>query len=347
MKVAFDAQLTIGTPTGIGEYASGLAAALRRRSRVDVVELSEPRLDPWRFDRRVLWDQLLLPRRARASGAAVLHCASGTMPLSGRTPVVVTVHDVAWLRVQAHTRWYARWYFGALSLQRYASARHIAVDSEFSRRELLEVCPALDPQRVTVVYPGVAADMCALQRGTPDRSTILVVGTVERRKNLAALIRLLPQLPGAHIVSVGPPTPYRDECAALAASLGVSERLDMRGYVSRKDVLRLYERCGVVAVPSTYEGFGYAAAQAMCAGVPCVVSEGGSLPEIAGPGVPVVALDDARAWTETLQAALAGSYDASAAIARGNAIERFSWDAAAGAMEMLYAAASSNGTSGS
>jgi glycosyltransferase involved in cell wall biosynthesis len=85
----------------------------------------------------------------------------------------------------------------------------------------------------------------------------------------------------------------------------------------------------------------------MCAGVPCVVSEGGSLPEIAGPGVPVVALDDARAWTETLQAALAGSYDASAAIARGNAIERFSWDAAAGAMEMLYAAASSNGTSGS
>jgi glycosyltransferase involved in cell wall biosynthesis len=344
MKVAFDAQLTVGTPTGIGEYANGLAAALRRRNRVELVELSEPRLDPWRFDRRVLWDQLLLPRRARASGAAVLHCASGTMPPAGRTPVVVTVHDVAWLRVQAHTRWYARWYFGTLALRRYASARRIAVDSEFSRRELLDVCPALDPQRVTVVYPGVAADVCALERGTADRSTILVVGTVERRKNLAALIRLLPQLDGARIVSVGPPTPYRDECDALAATLGVSERLEMRGYVSRDDVLSLYARSAVVAVPSTYEGFGYAAAQAMCAGVPCVVSDGGSLPEIAGPNVPVIALDDERAWTETLQAALAGTYDASAANARAPAIERFSWDASAGAMEALYAAASRNGS---
>ncbi len=347
MKVAFDAQLTVGTPTGIGEYANGLAAALRRRKRVDVIALSEPRLDPWRFDRRVLWDQVLLPRRARASGATVLHCASGTMPLAGRMPVVLTVHDVAWLRVQAHTRWYARWYFGALSLRRYASARHIAVDSEFSRRELLEVCPALDPQRVTVVYPGVAADMCALERRMGDRRTILVVGTVERRKNLAALIRLLPELDRAHIVSIGPPTPYRDECAALAASLGVSERLEMRGYVARNDVLGLYASCGVVAVPSTYEGFGYAAAQAMCAGVPCVVSERGSLPEIAGPDVPVIALDDARAWTETLRGALAGAYDAGAANARAMAIERFSWDAAAAAMERLYVAASSHGSSGS
>ena len=262
-------------------------------------------------------------------------------------PAVVTVHDVAWLRVQAHTRWYARWYFGALSLRRYASARHIAVDSEFSRRELLEVCPALDPQRVTVVYPGVAADVCALERRIGDRRTILVVGTVERRKNLAALIRLLPELDGAHIVSIGPPTAYRDECAALAASLGVSERLEMRGYVAREDVLELYAGCGVVAVPSTYEGFGYAAAQAMCSGVPCVVSERGSLPEIAGPGVPVVALDDARLWTETLQAALAGAYDASAADARATAIARFSWDAAAGAMEKIYVAASGNGISGS
>jgi glycosyltransferase involved in cell wall biosynthesis len=341
MKVAFDAQLTVGTPTGIGEYAGGLAAALRRRHRIELIELSEPRLDPWRFDRRVLWDQVLLPRRARASGAAVLHCASGTMPLAGRMPVVVTVHDVAWLRVQAHTRWYARRYFGALSLRKYASARHIAVDSEFSRRELLDVCPALDPQRVTVVYPGVAADLCALERAAPDRSTILVVGTVERRKNLGALIRLLPEIDGARIVSVGPPTSYRDECEALAATLGVSERLDMRGYVPREEVLALYARCAVVAVPSIYEGFGYAAAQAMCAGIPCIVSDRGSLPEIAGPGVPVVALDDERAWTETLRSALAGALDARAAGARAAATERFSWDTSADAMEALYAAASS------
>ena len=51
MKVALDAQLTIGNATGIGEYVRGLTAALRRRG-VDFVELCDPALDPWRFDRR-------------------------------------------------------------------------------------------------------------------------------------------------------------------------------------------------------------------------------------------------------------------------------------------------------
>jgi glycosyltransferase involved in cell wall biosynthesis len=337
VRVAFDAQLGVGTATGIGEYATGLAAALIRRARVDLIELREPRLDPWRFDRRVVWDQWLLPRRARSARADVLHCASGTMPLLSSVPAIVTVHDVAWLRVQAHARAYARWYFGRFSLERYRSAIQIAVDSEFSRRELLEVCPQLDAARVAVVYPGVAGDICALRRQAPDRTTILVVGTVERRKNLAALIRLLPHLDGARIVSVGPPTPYREECAALAASLGVGDRIDMRGYVARDELLALYARCAVVAVPSLYEGFGYAAAQAACAGVPSIVSDRGSLPEIAGKMTPVLSPDDDEAWTAALQSAVAGEYDAVASAARAAAIERFSWDAAAQSMETLYA----------
>ena len=339
MKVAFDAQLTVGTATGIGEYAAGLARALARRARIELIELIEPRLDPWRFDRRALWDQWELPRRARRARADVLHCTSGTIPFSIGMPVVVTVHDVAWLRVQSHTRAYARWYFGDFSLRRYAGAARIAVDSEFSRRELLDVCSGLDESKVRVVYPGVDEDVCTLWRQPPDRSTILAVGTVERRKNLELLIRLLPSLDGARIVSVGPPTPYRDECAALAASLGVGDRVELRGYVPREELLRLYARCAVVAVPSSYEGFGYAAAQAACAGVPCIVSDRGSLPEVAGRITPVLSLDDDEAWAAALQSALAGEYDAVAAASRAGAIERFSWDAAAEAMESMYALA--------
>ena len=137
VRVALDAQLGVGTATGIGEYVNGLAAALRRRG-VDLVELREPRLDPWRFDRRVRWDQTVLPLRARSSGADVLHCASGTMPLLRPMPVVVTVHDVAWLHVQGHARAYARYYFGKFSLAQYRAAAAIVVDSSFSRGALLE-----------------------------------------------------------------------------------------------------------------------------------------------------------------------------------------------------------------
>jgi glycosyltransferase involved in cell wall biosynthesis len=339
VKVALDAQLTVGTATGIGEYVAGLAGALRDEG-VDVDALAEPKLDPWRFDRRVLWDQFLLPRRARESHAQVLHCASGTVPLRVGVPVVVTVHDVAWLRVQGHARSYARWYFGAFSLERYRRVARIVVDSEFSRRELLELVPGIDPTRVDVVYPGVAADFCTIQRRRDPAPTILAVGTVERRKNLEMLIRALPSLPGARVVSVGPPTPYLDECRHIAEALGVAGRVEFRGYVSRADVLDLYAACSAVAMPSRYEGFGYAAAQALCAGAPCVVSDASSLPEVVAGDAVVVPVDDRDAWVAALAAALTDAAETRAAQTRTAAIARFAWPASAKAMRAIYEAAS-------
>ncbi|HEY1977061.1 MAG TPA: glycosyltransferase family 1 protein [Candidatus Baltobacteraceae bacterium] len=337
MKVAVDAQLTVGTATGIGEYVRGLIAALRAQG-TDVAELVEPQLDPWRFDRRVLWDQIHLPQRARAENADVLHCASGTMPLRFERPIVVTVHDVAWLRVQAHTRPYARYYFGTFALHRYRSAARIAVDSNFSRGELLELLDGYDPERIAVVYPGVAGDFCALERRAGDGRTILAVGTIERRKNLELIVRALPKLEGARLVAVGPSTPYERECEDLALELGVRDRVTFAGYVDRSKLLELYASCAVVAVPSRYEGFGYAAAQALCTGTPCVVSDQSALPEVVGTDAPVLPLDDVDAWVTTLASALRGERDATAANARDAARGRFAWSACARKMQEVYRA---------
>ena len=336
MKVALDAQLTVGNATGIGEYVRGLAAALRERG-VDFVELREPALDPWRFDRRVLWDQVLLPLRARASRARVLHCAAGTMPLCAPAPVIVTVHDLAWHHVQDHAPIYARYYFGWYSLRGYRHAARILVDSAFTRDELLRLDARIDPARVNVVYPGVRADFCALAREGGDGRTILAVGTVERRKNLEVLIRALAPLRSARLIAIGPHTPYAAQCAQLARRLGVEDRVQMPGYVERSELLTLYRRAAVAAVPSRYEGFGYAAAQALCGGVPCVVSDRSSLPEVAGGDARVVPADDPQAWTEALEAALRGDADAAAFRARSRAIARFSWETSAQSVEQVYA----------
>jgi len=344
VRVALDAQLASGTATGIGEYVRGLAAALRARG-VDVAELAAPRLDPWRFDRRVLWDQVLLPLAARRARADVLHCASGTMPLRCGLPAVVTVHDVAWLRVQQHARPYARAYFGRFALARYRRAARVAVDSRFSRDELLAL-GGFDPARVDVVYPGVARDVMEVVRRRDDAAPfVLAVGTVEPRKNLEVLVRALAQLPGLRVVSVGPPTPYRERCAALAAELGVAARLQVRGYVPRAELLALYAGALAAAVPSTYEGFGYGAAQALCAGVPLVAAGVSSLPEVVGAAAPLLAPHDVDAWAAALDAIARdpAAADARAAAVRGAACERFGWDAAARSVAALYAAALEGG----
>jgi len=222
-------------------------------------------------------------------------------------------------------------------LKRYAAAAAIVVDSEFSRRELLNVMDVA-PENLHTVYNGVAADYCNLERQFPS-DVILVPGTVERRKNIEVLIRALPLI-GARmrIVSAGPFTSYRDECLRLAESLGVRDRVEFRGYIGRAALLDLYAKCALVAVPSRYEGFGYAAAQALCAGVPVVVSDQSSLPEIAGGDAPVIPVDDPQAWASAIAAIVADPQAAQAhsGTVRARSIERFSWHRAATQMRTVY-----------
>jgi glycosyltransferase involved in cell wall biosynthesis len=339
MRVGVDAQLARGTATGIGEYVRGLLAALPAAG-IDAVPLQSERFDPWRFDRRVFWDQVLLPRAARRAGATLLHCASGTMPLVTRLPVVATVHDVAFVRVQSHVRPYARAYFGTFQLGLYRRARRIMVDSYFSRDELL-ACGGIDPGRVDVVYPGVAADVFAVERRPDDRPFALAVGTVEPRKNLAVAIAALRAVPRLRLISTGPPKPYRQECERVAHEAGVSDRVEFRGYVDRAQLLDLYARATCAVVPSHYEGFGYGAAQALCAGVPLLCAASSSLPEVAGDAARIPP-DDADAWSSALGALLAAreSAEATAAALRPAARARFAWATAARAVAAAYARAS-------
>ncbi len=332
--MALDLQLGVGTATGIGEYASGAAAALRARG-IEVVPLHAPRLDPWRFDRRVIWDQALLPLAALRARADLVHFASGTMPLLRlRSPSVVTVHDVAWLRVQGHVRPYARWYFGAFALARYRTATRIVVDSAFSRDELLAL-GGFDPGRVDVVAPGVASDIAAVERRPAAEPYVLAVGTIERRKNLEVAIRALA---GSRtpLVAVGPPTPYRERCAELARACGTT--LVFRGYVGRAELLALYAGAALAIVPSRYEGFGYGAAQALCAGVPLLAAETSSLPEVVGDDAPLLPPDDAGAWRDAIARILAGPAAAErhAAEVRDAARARLGWAASGADLERAY-----------
>jgi glycosyltransferase involved in cell wall biosynthesis len=340
LRVAIDAQLTHGSATGIGEYLAGLIPALRARGDLEILPLDAPAFDPWRFDRRVVWDQVLLPLAARRTRADLLHCAAGTLPFFVATPLVATVHDVAWLRVQQHARAYARVYFGAFQLSRYRRARRIAVDSAFSRDELLAL-GGFEAGRVAVVYPGVASDLASLARKPDAVPFALAVGTIERRKNLEVALRALALVPGLRLVVVGPTTPYREDCLRIARDAGVADRIEFRGYVARDALLDLYARATVVVVPSRYEGFGYAAAQALCGGIPLLAARSSSLPEVVVGDALLLEPDDVDAWAEALRALLADrdAAERHARAVRPGAIARFSWASSAAVIVQMYRAA--------
>lgn len=303
------------------------------------------RYDPWRFDRRVIWDQVLLPFDALRSGARLLHCTSGSVPLFSTLPVVVTVHDVAWLRgVQAHAPAYARWYFGPFSSRRWRGARFVIVDSQFTRDELLTYV-RLDRSRVVVVHPGVDDVFGNGVRRPSGAPTVLCVGTVERRKNAAIVIEALAQVPEVRLVCAGPPTPYQAECEKLVQRLGLANRVDFLGYVERARLLELYATSALAVAPSRYEGFGYAAAQALCAGIPLVAARTSSLVEVVQNDAPLLAPDDVNAWSLAIRTILGSQTEADrrAALVRSGALARFSWKRAATETATVYRNAISAG----
>jgi glycosyltransferase involved in cell wall biosynthesis len=116
------------------------------------------------------------------------------------------------------------------------------------------------------------------------------------------------------------------------------EGVTFLGRVSR--VNDVYERCAVVVVPSRGEGFGMVALEAAERGRAAIVSDVGGLPEIvanAESGI-VVPREDAQALARAI-VQLVGDQQlvrAYGAAARQRALDRFSADATADAVDLLY-----------
>ena len=67
---------------------------------------------------------------------------------------------------------------------------------------------------------------------------------------------------------------------SLARELNIEHLIQWCGSVGQNDVLRFLKVTDIAIVPSLYEGFGLAAAEAMAAGVPVIASSTGGLPEV-------------------------------------------------------------------
>ncbi|HTP19495.1 MAG TPA: MSMEG_0565 family glycosyltransferase [Solirubrobacteraceae bacterium] len=117
-----------------------------------------------------------------------------------------------------------------------------------------------------------------------DRFTVLTIGGIEPRKGsltllegFARLRELVPDLDALLVVAGGATLfDYRheiDRFHARVASLGVQESVRVLGSLSDRDIESLYRAADVFAFPSTKEGFGLAALEALASGVPVVATE--------------------------------------------------------------------------
>ncbi|MGA7672844.1 MAG: glycosyltransferase family 1 protein [Nitrolancea sp.] len=262
------------------------------RQRADVTQ----RLIP--FPR--LWTHCRLSAELARHPVDALFVPSHVVPPVHPDATVVTVHDLGYLHEpDAHTdsarrylEWSTRWSVKA--------ARRVIAISESTKQDLVARY-GVPPEKITVIHHGVDERFRPASRAEIDRARewlgidgpfVLYVGTIQPRKNLVRLVqafeRIADQHPDLHLVLVGKRGWKTEEITYAAQRSRYSSRIILPGHAPDDLLPGLYSAATVFTLPSLYEGFGMPVVEAMACGTPCIVSNRGSLPEIAGDAAVII-----------------------------------------------------------
>lgn len=266
----------------------------------------------------------------------VLFVPSGSVAPGISTPQIPWVHDVA---IFSHPEWFPQSWFKRLLtttlFQRgLRKASFILSVSEDTKSELVNRFK-LDPAKIFVTHEGGDPILAELKgekleqakaearaRGVIKKPFMLVLGTVEPRKNILMLIKAwrASESRTQHDLVIAGRNGWNMEKIQIEDGL---IRLEDVNDEVRRDLLLSAD---LVAVPSLYEGFGLVALEAMQAGTALISSNMGALSEVVKSGF-LIDPNSQIEWTEIMNKILANSEACKQMGQMGKRqSERFSWE---------------------
>ena len=280
---------------------------------------------------RVAAEATWLARRTR--GLDLVHHAGGTAPLRrAGVPYVVTLHDLQPLERSVTHGPVKRAYLAGVLPRSLRAARAVIVPTEFVRASVLARF-GLDPAAVVTVPHCVEPDVQPITPSDVLRAryrlggpAVLYPAITYPHKNHATLVEAFAEVhrahPDAQLVLPGGEGACEAALRAQIEGLGLAGCVRRLGRISEADKNGLYRVATVVALPSTYEGFGLPAAEAMAVGVPLVAANTTALPEVVGDGGLLVDPADAPAWAAAITRLLGAPTERAELIERGRARAR-------------------------
>lgn len=356
MRVLVDIQAAIAQRAGVGRYTKALVERLGAHAGVDELRLfyfdfqrkGTPFQAPHAVQRAVRWCPGRVAQKAWktlewppfdwfAGAADVYHFPNFILPPLRRGRAVVTIHDTSFLRHPETTEEKNLEYLTARIRSTVERADAIITDSAFSAREVVELLGPPE-EKVFPVLLGLSGDVRrpeeqdigrARADAGLDRPYVLMVGTVEPRKNMGFLIDVFEQLEwfdGYLVIAGMRGWKYEPILERIAASPR-AERIRYVDYVPDAQLPALYAGAEAFVFPSLYEGFGFPPLEAMACGTPVVCSNAGSLPEVVGDAAVVMPPSDAAAWAAAVRSVIEDASKRNDLVDKGlEQARRFDWD---------------------
>jgi glycosyltransferase involved in cell wall biosynthesis len=308
--------------TGSGQYAVNLITAIKEIAPDVTIECVTPKR---RGDLAKVWfEQIEFPRAAKRMRADVAFVPYWAPPLQSEVPIAVTIHDVIPIALPAYRGSALQRAYASLVRAASANASAILTDSEFSKQDILKhlkveqscvtVVPLAAEPRFTPNVPEGDIERAQARYDLPE-SYVLYLGNFDPRKNIETLFQVyvwcgetigdeFPLVINGDADTMATTSGgERVTLAQMARTLEVETEVRFIGRVAEEDKPALYAGARCFLFPSTYEGFGLPALEAMACGTPVVGSNAASISEVVGNAGMLVDPMDARRMAGALIAA--------------------------------------------
>jgi len=314
MVIGFDAKRAFKNKTGLGNYSRMLVGGVagmypdvecrlyspsadgafaKHFSGLGNVEVTTPagmgRLFPH------LWRSFVVSARLTCDGVDIFHGLSHELPhfIPQRVKKVVTMHDLIVWRYPHLYKLFDRSVYRAKMRHSCKIADIVVAASEQTKRDLQDFLHVPE-QKIRVIYQ--SCDPMFWQPITEETKKevrtryklpehyIICVGTIERRKNQAAVVEALARLPeDFHLVIVGGhSTDYYNTVVETVRRFNAGHRVHILGKASFADFPALYANAEMSMYVSAFEGFGIPILESLCCDTPVITSNLSSMPEVGG-----------------------------------------------------------------
>ena len=293
------------------------------------------------------------PFNTFAGEADLFHFPNFTRPPLKRARSVITVHDMAFLRLPETLEEKNRVYLQARMKSSVERADAIITVSRFTAHELTDLM-GVPAAKLHAIHSGIDADMKPPAPGVVaalrlklglDRPYLLMVGTLEPRKNIPFLVSVFERLDrfdGDLVIAGRPGWKYEPILQRLRTS-SCASHIKLLDNLGEGELPTLYGGAELFVLPSLYEGFGFPPLESMACGVPAVVAPAGAMAEVCGDAACVVPGYDPDQWAATVQRILDHPSERADLRARGLAhAPKFRWDETARQTWKAYEAALSS-----